>query len=101
MRVIRHEVIVRVKPHIARERIQQVLSEVAGLLYEIRGVEHVRFGVNKAEAYRHAMLVVEITDEAALHRFQRHPMHVRSVHLLSRMADATTVGSYITSPERK
>jgi hypothetical protein len=99
--VIRHEVIVRVKPHIPRERIQHVLGEVAGLLYEIRGVERVRFGVNQAEAYRHAMLVVDITDEAALHRFQRHPMHVRAVHLLSRLAEATTVGSYTTSPERK
>jgi hypothetical protein len=98
--VIRHEVIVRVKPHISHERIQQVMSEVAGLLYEVRGVERVRFGVNRAEAYRHAMLVVDITDEAALHRFQRHPMHVRAVHLLSRLAEATTVGSYIASPER-
>jgi hypothetical protein len=99
--VIRHEVIVRVKPHMTRERVQQVLTEVSGLLYEIRGVERVRFGVNQAEAYRHAMLVVDIADEAALHRFQRHPMHVRSVHLLSRLAEATTVGSYMTSPERK
>jgi hypothetical protein len=89
----------RIKPHIPRERVLQAMREVSDLLTEIRGVERVRFGVNRAEAYRHAMVVVDLVDEAALHRFQRHPLHVRAVHIVARFAEASAVGSYLVGSE--
>ncbi|HEX6541706.1 MAG TPA: Dabb family protein [Ktedonobacterales bacterium] len=97
--MIRHEVILRIKPEISREVIDRTLGEVRGLLTGITGVERVRYGVNNAPAYRHAMLVVELSDEAALHRFARHPQHTRAVQRVSRLAESSAVGSYLVGSE--
>jgi hypothetical protein len=99
--VIRHEVIVRVRPEVARESIDRTLREVSQLLREIQGVASVRSGANDASAYRHALIVVDLADEVALHRFQRHPLHTRAVRLVGRMAESTAVGSYVVSSERR
>ncbi len=93
--VIRHEIILRIKPEIPRERIDQALREAREYMSEIPGVERVRSGVNNTAAYRHAMVAVDLDDESALHRFQRHPLHVRAIRILSRMAESTAVGSYL------
>lgn len=99
--MIRHDVILRIKPGVSRENIDRTLREVRDLLIEIPGVEQVRFGVNNAPAYRHALIAVELPDEEALHRFGRHPLHARSVRFLNRMADSTAVGSYVVPSQRR
>lgn len=97
--MIRHEVILRIKPEITREVIDRTLGEVRELLMSISGVERVLYGVNNAPAYRHAMLVVEVTDEMALHRFARHPQHARAVQRVNSMAESSAVGSYLVGSE--
>ena len=98
--MMRHEVILRIKPGVTREVIERSLRDVHNLLVEISGVERVRYGVNKAPAYRHALVVVDIVDEEALHRLNRHPQHARAVRLLNRIAESTAVGSYVVGSER-
>lgn len=98
--MMRHEVILRIKPGVTREVIERTLRDVHDLLVEIPGVERVRYGANKAPAYRHALVVVDLVDEEALHRLGRHPQHARAVRLLSRMAESTAVGSYVAGSER-
>ncbi len=99
--MIRHEVILRIKPEITREVIDRTLGEVRELLRSISGVERVLYGVNNAPTYRHAMLVVEVSDEMALHRFTRHPQHRRAVQQVSRMAESSAVGSYLVGSEHQ
>jgi hypothetical protein len=97
--MIRHEVILRIKPDITREVIDRTLGEVRELLTSVPGVERVLYGVNNAPNYRHAMLVVEMTDEMALHRFARHPQHIRAVQRVNSMAESSAVGSYLVGSE--
>ncbi len=99
--MIRHEVILRINPEVSGEAIERPLREVIGLFQEIPGVERVRYGVSKAPSYRHAMLVVDLVSELALHRFGRHPQHARAVRLIGRLAESSAVGSYIVSSERR
>lgn len=98
--MIRHDIILRIKPGISREIIDRTLHDVYELLSGIPGVERVRYGVNKAPAYRHALIAVELPDEETLHSFGRHPAHARAVRYVHRMADSTAVGSYVTTSER-
>lgn len=98
--MIRHEVILRIKPEVTREVIDRTLGEVRELLISITGVERVLYGVNNAPAYRHVMLVVELTDEAALQRFARHPQHTRAVQRVNHLAESSAVGSYLVGSER-
>ncbi|HEY7984234.1 MAG TPA: Dabb family protein [Ktedonobacterales bacterium] len=97
--MIRHEVILRIKPDYPRERIDRALFEIRGLLRQIDGITRVRTGANNAATYRHALIVVDIADEIALQRFQRHPLHARAVRLVGRMAESTAVGSYLVGTE--
>lgn len=97
--MIRHEIIVRIKTDVSREIIDRNLREACGLLAGIPGVEQVRFGVNNAPAYRHAMIVVDLSDEETLHRFGRHPQHAKAVRLVNRLAESTAVGSYVMGSE--
>jgi hypothetical protein len=99
--MIRHEVILRINPEVNREVIERTLREVIGLFQEIPGVERVRYGVSNAPSYRHAMLVVDLASELALHRFSRHPQHARAVRLIGRLAESSAVGSYVVSSERR
>lgn len=99
--MIRHEVILRVKQGARREAIERALRDVYELLRTIPGVEQVRFGINAAPAYRHAMLVVDLPDEDALVRFGRHPQHARAVQILTRLAESTAVGSYLVGSEHR
>jgi hypothetical protein len=99
--MIRHEVIIRVKPDLNREVIDRTLRESYELLIELPGVERVRYGVNNAAAYRHAMLVIDLTDEQALHRFGRQPQHARAVRLINRLAESSSVGSFLVRSERR
>lgn len=99
--MIRHEVILRIKPGVPREMIDGALRDICTLIKQIQGVESVRSGANNSSAYRHAMLVVDLKDEIALHRFQRHPLHARAIRVATRMAESTAVGSYIVSPEHR
>ena len=99
--MIRHEVIIRVKPEVSRETIEGSLREAYELLIDLPGVERVRFGVNNAAAYRHAMLVVDLTDEQALHRFGRHPQHARAVRIINRLAESSSVGSFLVRSESR
>jgi hypothetical protein len=97
--MIRHEIILRIRPEINREIIESTMQEVRHLLRPIPGVERVRFGINNAPSYRHALVAVDLSDELALHRFGRHPQHARAVHLISRLAESSAVGSYLISTE--
>lgn len=99
--MIRHDVILRIKPGVSREAIEKTLRDVRDLLIEIPGVEQVRFGINNTPAYRHALIAVDLPDEEALHRFGRHPLHARSVRFLNRLADSTAVGSYVVPSQRR
>lgn len=99
--MIRHEVILRIKPGISREIIDRTLRDVHDLLREIPGVERVRYGVNNAPAYRHALVVVDLTDEDALRRMARHPQHGRAVRACGRLAESTAVGSYAVGFEMR
>ncbi len=98
--MIRHEVILRIRPEITRDRIDRTLREIRILIRQIEGVEGVRTGANKASTYRHAMIVVDLADETALVRFQRHPLHARAVRVIARMAESTAVGSYLVGSEQ-
>ncbi len=98
--MIRHEVIIRFKPDISRATIDRSLTDVRALLFEIPGVQRIRYGVNNTPDYRHAMLVIELADEAALHRFGRHPQHARAVRMLNRMAESSSVGSFLIRSEQ-
>ena len=98
--MIRHEVIIRFKPAVRRDTIDRMLHEVYDLLVSIPSVDRVRFGVNNAPAYRHALIVVDVPDEDALNRFARHPMHARAVQMVHRLADSTATGSYLVGSER-
>ena len=97
--MIRHEVILRIKPDTNREVIDRTLREVYDLLVSIPGVEAIRFGVNNAPAYRHAMLAIDVTDELSLHRFARHPQRARAIRLVNRLAESSADGSYLLSSE--
>lgn len=99
--MIRHEVILRVKPDLNRDVIDRTLREAYELLRELPGVERVRYGVNNAAAYRHAMVVIDLTDEQALHRFGRHPQHARAVRLINRLAESQSVGSFTVRSEHR
>jgi hypothetical protein len=98
--MIRHEVILRIKPDVRRETIDNMLREVYGLLKDIPGVKQVRYGTNNAQDYRHALIAVDLDDEDALNAMGRHPQHTRAVRLVNRMAESTAVGSYLTSERR-
>jgi hypothetical protein len=99
--MIRHEVILRIKPDISQEFIARTLRDICVLLEQIPGVERVRRGINKAPAYRHALIVVDLTDEDALHRMMRYPQHARAVRLANRLAESTAVGSYAVGSESR
>jgi hypothetical protein len=99
--MIRHEIILRIRPEVNREIIESTMQDVRQLLRNISGVERVRFGINNAPAYRHALIAVDLADELALHRFGRHPQHARAVRLISQLAESSAVGSYQISSERK
>ena len=98
--MIRHEVILRIKPDVRREIIDEMLAEVYHLLKDIPGVEQIRYGANNAPAYRHALIVVDLTDEDALNAMGQHPQHLRAVRLVNRLAESTAVGSYQPSERR-
>ncbi len=97
--MIRHDIIMRVKPGVSREQIESALRDVRGLVAEIPGVERVRYGVNNAPAYRHALVAIELTDENALHRFTRNQQTARALRIVNRLAESTAVGSYAVEPE--
>lgn len=99
--MMRHEVILRFKPDVRRETIDQMLREVNDLLRDIPGVKRIRYGTNNAPAYRHALIVVDLTDEEALNAMGRHPQHTRAIRLVNRLAESTAVGSYLTSERRR
>ncbi len=99
--MIRHEVILRISPDTSREVIERTLREVIDLFRGIPGVERVRYGVSQAPNYRHAMLVIDLANELALHRFGRHPQHARAVRLIGRLAESSAVGSYLVNSERR
>jgi hypothetical protein len=99
--MIRHEIILRIPPEIDREIIESTMQEVRHLFDGIAGVERVRFGINNAPAYRHAMIAVDLTDEPALHRFSLHPRHARAARLIARLAESSAVGSYLITSERR
>ena len=97
--MIRHEVIIRIKPDVSRDQIDRILRDIRALICQIDGIESVRMGVNNTTAYRHAMIVVAIESEIALQRFLRHPLHARAVRLAARMAESTAVASYLVGSE--
>jgi Stress responsive A/B Barrel Domain len=97
--MIRHDIILRIKPGVSRETIDRTLHDVWQLLADIPGVARVRHGVNNAPAYRHALIAIELPDEEALQRFSKHPLHTRAIRFLNRMAESTAVGSYVVSSE--
>ena len=90
----------RIKPGISREIVDRTLGEVAALLLKAPGVERVRFGINNAPAYRHAMLVADLTSEEALQRLRRYPTFARAVHMIHQVAESTVIGSYSVGSER-
>jgi Stress responsive A/B Barrel Domain len=100
-KMIRHDIIVRVKPGVSREQIELALRDIRELLTGIPGVERIRYGANDAPAYRHAMIAIELADEIALHRFSRHPQSARALRLVNRLAESTAVGSYAVESERR
>jgi hypothetical protein len=95
--MIKHEVILRIRPDVQREIIDEMLGEVYRLLKDIPGVEQVRYGANNTSAYRHALIVVDLTDEEALSGMGRHPHHTKAVRLVNRLAESTAVGSYLAT----
>jgi hypothetical protein len=99
--MIRHEVILRIRPEVNREIIERTLREVVELFEEVPGVERVRYGVSNAASYRHAMLAIDLANELALHRFTRHPQHARAVRLIGRLAESSAVGSYLVTSDRR
>ena len=98
--MICHEVIVRVKPGVPRERIDRALRQVRELIAEIPGVARVRTGANNTADYRHAMVVIELRDELALIRMQRHPLHTRAVRAMGQLAESTAAGSYLVTSDK-
>ncbi len=99
--MIRHEVILRLRSDVNREVIDRTLSDIKGLLTSIPGVTQVRYGVNNAPAYRHALLVVIVENERALQRFSRHPLHTRAIRILSKLTQSYAIASLPISVPRK
>ena len=99
--MIRHEVILRIRPEISHETIERTLHEVIELFQGIPGVERVRYGVSQNPNYRHAMLVVDLANELMLHRFGRHAQYQRAARLIARLAESSTVGSYLVGSEHR
>lgn len=97
--MIRHEIILRIRPEVNREVIDRTLRDVCDLLGTIPGVERVRFGVNNTPAYRHALIAVDLIDDVALHRFGRNQAHARAVRLVGRLAESSAVNSYLVTRE--
>lgn len=97
--MIRHEIILRIRPEISREIVERILREVSGLLRDMAGVERVRYGVNNTSAYRCAMLVVDLGNESALERMGRHPQHQRIIRRLRRLAESSAIESYVVGSE--
>lgn len=99
--MIRYEVIVRIKPGVPRASIDQALAHVRQLIGDIAGVERIRTGANNTPDYRHAMVVIDLQDEMAIQRMQRHPLHTRAVRTLGRLAESTAVGSYLVTSDHQ
>jgi hypothetical protein len=99
--VIRHEVILRLRSDVNREVIDRTLADIKDLLTSIPGVTQVRYGVNNAPAYRHALLVVLVENERALQRFSRHPLHTRAIRILSKLTQSYAIASLPVSVPRK
>ena len=97
--MIRHDIIMRVKPGVSREQIESALRDIRELVSAIPGVERVRYGVNNAPGYRHALVAVELADENALHRFSRNPQAARALRIVNRLAESAAVGSYAVEHE--
>lgn len=97
--MIRHEIILRIRPEVSREIVDRILREASGILREIPGVERVRYGVNNTSAYRCAMLAVDLGDETALQRMGRHPQHARVVRRIRRLAESSAIESYVVGTE--
>jgi hypothetical protein len=99
--MIRHDIILRVKPGVSREVIESTLRDIRRLVVGIPGVERVRHGINNAPDYRHALIAIDLADEIALHRFSRHPQSARALRMVNRLAESTAVGSSVESSERR
>ena len=99
--MIRHDIILRAKSGVSREVIESTLRDIRRLVVGIPGVERVRYGINNAPAYRHALIAIDLADEMALHRFSRHPQSARALRLVNRLAESTAVGSSVESSERR
>ena len=99
--MIRHEVILRLRSDVNREVIDRTLFDIKNLLISIPGVTQVRYGVNNAPAYRHALLVVMVENERALQRFSRHPLHTRAIRILSKLTQSYAIASLPVSVTRK
>ena len=91
--MIRHEIILRLRSETNREVIDRTLTDVKELLAGIPGVDEIRYGVNNAPSYRHALIVIYVEHERALQRFSRHPLHARAVRLLGRLTEAYAIAS--------
>ena len=99
--MIRHELILRLRSDTNREVIDRTLNDVKELLAGIPGVTEVRFGVNNAPAYRHALFAIYVENERALQRFSRHPLHARAVRLLGRLTEAYAIASIPAAVQSK
>src|SRR4051794_14258719 len=65
-RMIRHEVIVKIKDDVAEERVQRILEHVRELAESMPMASEVRMARNRGRTYRHVILVLFLESEESL-----------------------------------
>jgi len=81
--MIKHIVLLKIKPNILEKTVIQCLEAVVGLKEKIRGIEDIDFGKNnshedKNQGYTHGFTVY-FKDEAARYFYLTHPAHQKVV----------------------
>lgn len=101
MRVIRHEVIMKIKPEfIGRAaEVNEALAQITRYGKEIPEV--IDISTSRAAYGESAMLIVVVEDEAALDRYNEHPAHDKMVQLANEISEDFFVSDYMVIKSRE
>lgn len=97
MQVVRHEVIMKIKPGFINRatEVNDILEAVRRLAHEIPDV--IRVSIGRSGDGINAMLVIIVPDEDALERYNMHPSHEKMVRLSNEISEDFVVMDYIVS----
>jgi hypothetical protein len=97
MRVVLREVIMKLKPSYIKRvtEVNQILGQVARHAHEIPDVLHV--ATARAGDGISAMLVITVSDEEALERYNEHPAREKMVELANEISEDFVIMDYVRS----